>query len=249
MSGGAAGISVIIPTRNEAGRIGALVESLRGVEVIVSDAGSPDGTASAARRAGARVVGGACGRGPQMNAGAAVAAGEILLFLHADTTLPGGWAAEVRRLLDEPGVAGGAFRLTIDGPGIGLRVIERCVGWRSRFLRLPYGDQAIFLRRETFEAMGGYRPIPAMEDYEFARRLGRVARIALSPLAVRTGGRMWAERGVVGTTLLNAACVAGYHLGLPPARIARWREPRPISPTPCPTPTPLPTRSPPRPGA
>lgn len=243
-------ISVVIPTRNEVRRIGTLIESLGDMEIIVSDGGSADGTADAARRAGARVVEGAVGRGAQMNAGAAVASGGILLFLHADTFLPDGWAAEVRRLLKCPGTAAGAFRLGIEGNGFGLRFIEACVKLRSRWLQLPYGDQAIFLRRATFDRLGGYRPMAAMEDYEFARRLGKLGTIGISPLAVRTGGRMWAERGVVGTTLLNAACVAGYHLGVPPATIARWREPKLLrrSSAPCPRTMP-PIPSPPRPSA
>ena len=242
-----AAITVIIPTRNEVRRIGPLIESLYDVEIIVSDGNSADGTTAAARRAGARVVEGSVGRGAQMNAGAAVASGEIFIFLHADTCLPEGWTSEVRRLLKCPGTAAGAFRLGIEGSGFGLRFIERCVDLRSRWLNLPYGDQAIFLRREIFDRLGGYRPMAAMEDYEFARRLAKIGTIRISPLSVRTGGRMWAERGVVGATLLNARCVAGYHLGLPPAMIAGWREsrPRPRISTPCPIKIP----SPPRPSA
>ena len=246
-----ADISIIIPTRNEVARIGALVRTLRGAEVIVADGWSTDATARAAREAGAVVVSSPPGRGGQMNAGAAVASGGVLLFLHADTALPEGWAGEVRRILDGPGMNAGAFRLGIEGKGIGLRLVEKGVDLRSRWLGMPYGDQAIFLRREAFEQLGGYRPIPAMEDFDLVRRLRRLGRIGMSPLAVRTGGRMWARRGVVQTTLLNAACVAGYHVGVPPGAIARWRGvDLPAMPQTEPTPAcPPPTTLPPRPSA
>ena len=165
---------MIIPTLNERANIeNAVARALEaGVEeVIVVDGGSTDGTAEAAEAAGARVLRTAPGRGIQQNAGARAARGNVLLFLHADTSLPGDFPARVAQVLAKPDVSGGAFRFRVDGPGRGLRWIERMVEWRCRLWQTPYGDQALFTAAETFRSVGGFPDAPLLEDYELVRRL------------------------------------------------------------------------------
>ena len=219
-------IAVIIPALNEARHIADAINSARDEadELIVADGGSTDDTVRIAARLGARVIGAPSGRGAQLAAGAAEATAELLLFLHADTRLPAGWSRQVREALVRPDVAGCAFRLSIDVPGRFLRAVERAVAWRSRVLQLPYGDQAIAVRRETYEQIGGIRPLAVMEDFDFVRRLKRRGRIVLLDAAVVTSGRRWRQRGAVRTTLVNQLCIAAFLLGVSPDRIATLRE-------------------------
>lgn len=218
-------ISVIIPTLNEAANLPATLlglDAVDGVEIIVVDGGSSDATGTLAEAAGARLVAALPGRAGQQNAGAAVATGEILLFLHADTILPMGFAGAVRLCLAQPGVAAGAFRLGIDGEGWGLRLIEQLANRRSRWFEMPFGDQGLFLRRESFVAVGGFPEQEIMEDFELVRRLKKLGRVELLALAVRTSARRWQKLGVARTTLLNQLIIAGYFLGVAPARLAGW---------------------------
>lgn len=222
-------VSIIIPALNEAEEIGSTLESAAdsAAELIVVDGGSEDRTAEIARAHGATVVTSARGRASQMNAGAEIARGETLLFLHADTRLPAGFAEEVRRTLDRPGVAAGAFSLRIDGAGWGMQWVERAANWRSRILQLPYGDQGFFLKAEVFRSLGGFPEVPLMEDLEMARRVRRRGRIVISPLAVATSARRWERVGVFRATLLNQVFLLAYLLGMPPRRIAEWYYPNP----------------------
>ena len=219
-------LSVIIPTRNEERWIG---ETLRRVgecdvhEIIVVDAHSEDRTVEVARSLGARVIASARSRGGQLNSGAAIARGEALLFLHADTLLPRGYAQHVRDVLAMPGISGGAFRLRIDAPSASLRLIETVANLRSRLLQRPYGDQAIFVRAETLRRVGGFPDVPIMEDCGLVRRLRRVGRIAIAPASVVTSARRWLDRGIWRATLGNQLCLVGHRLGVRPVRIARWR--------------------------
>ena len=218
-------ISIIIPALNEAEAIGRTLESAAGApetELIVADGGSKDATGEIARSCGAVVVSSPPGRARQMNAGAQVARGEFLLFLHADTRLPPGYEREVRRVLDLPGVVAGAFALQIAGAGWGLRLVERAANLRSRLLQLPYGDQGLFLKAEMLRSLGGFPELPLMEDVELARRLRRKGRIATSPLAAITSARRWESLGVVRATLLNQFFLLAYLLGMPPRRLASW---------------------------
>ncbi|MHC4220651.1 MAG: TIGR04283 family arsenosugar biosynthesis glycosyltransferase, partial [Planctomycetota bacterium] len=141
-----------------------------------------------------------------------------------DTLLPPGYQEHVGRVLEKSGVCAGAFALSIDGPGGSLRIVERAVGWRSRVLGMPYGDQAIFVRAATFRAAGGFPEIAAMEDFELVRRLKRSGRIVIAPASVVTSARRWQRCGVWRTTMLNLACVAAYRLGVSPDRISTWRR-------------------------
>ncbi len=218
-------ISVIVPALNEEPNLAAClgpVLAVPGVETIAVDGGSQDGTYRLARRLGARAVLGFRGRARQMNLGAQLAGGGILVFLHADTILPPGWDREVRRVLARPGVALGCFRFALDNPGAGARLVEKMVRLRTELARLPYGDQALFLTREAFWAADGYADLPIMEDYELVRRLGRRGRVAQADLAALTSGRRWRTLGLTRTTLVNQAVVLGFLAGLSPDRLAGW---------------------------
>lgn len=216
-------LSVIVPTLNEAHQLEATLQPVLGrsdCEILVADGGSSDGTVALAERLGCRVVCANRGRGRQMNAGAALARGETLLFLHADTRLPEHFRAEIDALLSMH-VIGGAFRLQIDAPGRPLRWVEWGANLRSRILQLPYGDQALFLRAEDFYRLGGFQNWPMMEDFEFSRRLKRFGRIKLVRSAVSTSGRRWQRMGVLRTTIINQLCVLLYLCGVSPQRLAQ----------------------------
>ncbi|HSM81129.1 MAG TPA: TIGR04283 family arsenosugar biosynthesis glycosyltransferase, partial [Nodosilinea sp.] len=195
-------VSVVIPTLNEAHNLPRVLEALpaaKGVEVIVVDGGSTDSTLKIAADWGARVVVSAPGRSRQMNQGAAVATGPMLLFLHADTRLPEGFDGAIREALTQPGVVAGAFRLAIDGPGRGLRWVERGVNVRSRLFHMPYGDQGIFLNAEVFHRLGGFPDLPMMEDFELVRRLRKLGKVAIAPQTVITSDRRWRTLGILRT--------------------------------------------------
>jgi len=218
-------ISVIIPTFNEAPTVRSAIASARassGVEVIVVDGGSSDETVELAKSKDVKVIESEKGRACQMNAGAAAATGDFLLFLHADTRLPAGFKDHVIQALAHPGAGAGAFELGIDAQRRGLRTVEHAVNWRSRHLELPYGDQAFFLKAELFHEMGGFPNIPIMEDFEFVRRLRLQGRVAIVPARVATSGRRWLDLGIIRTTLINQTVVVAYYLGISPVRIARW---------------------------
>jgi rSAM/selenodomain-associated transferase 2 len=195
-------------------------------QIIVADGCSSDATATIALSSGATLVRSSPGRGTQLNAGAAAATGEVLLFVHADTRLPDDFVRHVRETLARPGVVAGAFQLRIDAAGGSFRLVEKCVNWRCRYRRMPYGDQAVFTTAAMFNRVGGFPEFPAMEDYELIRRLRRVGRVAIAPAAVVTSARRWRSRGVWRTTILNQWCIAAYRLGIAPARIAHWRSKR-----------------------
>lgn len=224
-------ISIILPVLNEAATIEETLRRLRDIsdiEAIVVDGGSRDETVAIAKRCGKRfglsckVISAAAGRARQMNAGAVVATGDILLFLHADTHLPPKFDTLVRQALQHPDTIAGAFELRIDANLRGLRLIETMVNLRSRVFSMPYGDQAIFLKASTFHALGGFPDLPIMEDFELIIRLKRQGRIAILPAPVFTSGRRWQKLGVVRTTLINQLVIAGYFLGVPPTQLVCW---------------------------
>lgn len=218
-------ISVIIPVLNEAIAIRSVlakVSQAKNVEVIVADGGSQDETVAIAQSLGVKVIITTPGRANQMNAGVAVATGDILLFLHADTCLPADFETLIISALQNPKIIAGAFELRIDAELRGLRLIETMVNWRSHILEMPYGDQAIFLKTTVFQEIGGFPDLPIMEDFELMRRLKRRGRIAILPTAVVTSGRRWQKLGVVKTTLINQMVILGYFLGVSPSRLVRW---------------------------
>jgi hypothetical protein len=216
-------ISVIIPALNEGGLVGAAVRSAlaEDVEVLVVDGGSGDDTIESAQRAGGRVLCTTRGRGAQMNVGAMSATGDVLLFLHADTVLPVGWVEAVRCGLNGKGVLVGAFSLGLSGEDRWKRLVAGVANLRSRLGGLPYGDQALFVRRERFRASGGYALMPIMEDYEWIGRMRRLGRVLMLREAVRTSDRRWQRLGMVRTAYRNALMVGGYHVGVPIEVLAR----------------------------
>lgn len=227
-------ISVVIPTLNEAGRVSRAIASARGAdEIIVADGGSVDSTRDEARAVGARVIKTPRGRARQMNAGAALARGEYLLFLHADTLLPPGWADEVRRILRTPGTAAGAFHFRVDQRLKGMGLIEAMVYGRTRWLGMPYGDQAIFITSRVFGRVGGYPDLPLMEDVALMRALRPMGRIRQSPLPAVSSARRWEKLGVTRATLSNWTLALAYLAGLNLNTIERlyrhppgWLRPR-----------------------
>jgi rSAM/selenodomain-associated transferase 2 len=224
-------ISIIIPALNEAGSIERAIASTTpsvNTEVIVVDGGSVDDTMSLAQNMGAKVISSPAGRADQMNLGAQAATGDILLFLHADTGLPPEFDILVRAALasGQRRSVAGAFPLKIDGDSPQLRWVEWGVNGRSHFFQMPYGDQALFLRADTFHEIGGFPALPIMEDFELVRRLKRLGKIAIVSAPVVTSGRRWLERGVLATTVINQMVILGYFLGVNGERLRQLYRPR-----------------------
>jgi rSAM/selenodomain-associated transferase 2 len=216
-------LAVVIPTLNEEDVLARTLCAARqpGVELVVADGGSRDGTLGVARRLADRVLEAARGRASQMNAGAEAARADALLFLHADTLLPPAYATAVARALADPAIVGGRFDVALDADGLAYRVIGRMISARSRLTRVATGDQAIFVRRAVFARLGGFPPIPLMEDVAFCRALKRAGRIACLRETVRTSARRWQRDGVVRTVVLMWGLRAAYYAGVSPARLAR----------------------------
>lgn len=220
-------LSVVIPALNEAANLTRLLPALArgcpGAEIVVVDGGSRDETAAVvARQPGARLVASERGRARQMNAGARQAAGDVLLFLHADTWLPAEAGAAVDRALAEPGVVAGRFDVRFDNPRPVFRMVAWFMNTRSRASGICTGDQAIFVRRADFEAVGGYPDIPLMEDIELSRRLKRRGRLAALRLRVTTSARKWEREGPLRTMGLMWALRFLHFCGVAPARLHRW---------------------------
>jgi rSAM/selenodomain-associated transferase 2 len=190
------------------------------VEIIVVDGDNDeDLDRYVAACPGARLVRTTAGRGHQMNVGAAAGSGEWLLFLHADSQLPTDWLGAFRALDDR--VVGGWFRFALDDPAWQARILERLVSWRVRLLRLPYGDQGLFLRRRQFQRMGGYRELPLFEDVELVRRLARLDEVVEMPLPLRTSARRWRRDGWVRRSARNVTLMMLYLVGVSPAWLER----------------------------
>jgi rSAM/selenodomain-associated transferase 2 len=216
-------LSVVIPALNEAAQIGAAIASAgtADVEIVVVDGGSDDDTAARAAAAGAAVVHAARGRARQMNAGAARAGGEVLLFLHADTRLPSGFAADVAAALADAGVVGGRFDLRLEPSSPLLGLTAALINRRSRLTGIATGDQALFVRRAVFDAMGGFADLPLMEDVAFTRDLKRRGRVVALRARVVTSSRRWLQYGVLRTILLMWWLRFLYWRGVAPDELKR----------------------------
>jgi rSAM/selenodomain-associated transferase 2/rSAM/selenodomain-associated transferase 1 len=220
-------VSVVMPVLDDAPLVGAAVRSaLDGgaIEVIAVDGGSRDATPEAAAAAGARVVESGPGRARQMNAGAAEAVGEIVLFQHADTLVPAGAAQLAREALSGEGVVAGAFGFAVPTRSRHAGTIDRVGQWRSRLTGHPLGDQCLFLSAGTFHELGGFPELPTMEDWEFVRRLKRLGEVVQLPEPAVTSARVWDEHGLVWPTAVNSAVIIGYRLGIDPEMLADWRQ-------------------------
>ena len=229
-------VSIVIPVLNEAEHIQKTIQAIQkgcvcasaqeskhlAPEIIVVDGGSSDDTMTHAQKTGANVISSSPGRALQMNAGAAIATGEYILFLHADTQLPTNFLAHITQTLNQPHTVAGAFELAIQGTNIGLRLIEWGVKWRSRLGQMPYGDQAIFVKTTLFREIGGFPRLPLMEDFEFIRQIKRKGQVAIANAVVTTSGRRWQRLGLLRTTLINQAIILGYIIGVPVKKLAQW---------------------------
>ena len=217
-------IAVVIPTLDEEARLPARLDELalmpEVAEIVVVDGGSQDQTVTAASaRPGVRVISTRRGRAAQMNCGAATTTSEVLLFLHADVALPAYAPAWIARALEDPSVVAGAFRTwTVDdGPGSRIGPLLHLADLRSRYSRLPYGDQALFVRAEVFRRLGGFADLALMEDLDLARRLSKVGRIRVVPARVRVSGRRFVAHPFTQTVLVNLFPLA-FRMGVP----SRW---------------------------
>jgi rSAM/selenodomain-associated transferase 2 len=225
-------VTVVIPVLRDAAALARLIETMpdrHRARLVVVEAAEVGQEGMAPLRARWPEVSWRVaprGRGVQLNAGAAGADTPALLFLHADSRLPAGWVEEVERALAEPDVAAGCFTFALDSPARGARGVERLVAWRMRWMRLPYGDQGLFLRRETFERLGGFEAWPLMEDVELVQRLKRLGRLWVSPLPLVTSARRWEADGWVARSARNTSLLVLYVFGVSPARLARHYERR-----------------------
>jgi rSAM/selenodomain-associated transferase 2 len=218
-------LTIVIPTLNAAAILPqslARCRDMPGATLLVADGGSTDGTPDIAAACGARVIDAPRGRGPQLAAGAAAALGRWLLFLHADTRLEPGWAAAVAAHVAAPGSAARAayFAFALDSEAPEARRLERQVAWRCRTLALPYGDQGLLIARSLYASVGGYRPLPLMEDVDLVRRLGR-ARLHPLPVRAVTSAVRWEREGWTRRSARNLTCLALWFLGVPPGIIRR----------------------------
>jgi len=222
-----------VPVLNEADQINPLIEHIhsqgfrRLYEVIVVDGDPQGGTVRIIQDKDVTAITTEKGRGRQMNAGAAVARGEILIFLHADTKLPDGALEKISRTLEDQNYVGGAFDFRIDSDRLFLKYIAARASLRSRWNRIPYGDQAIFIRKKYFDQIGGYKEIPLMEDVDLMRRIKKDGKqIVILADKVITSARRWESEGALYTTLRNQILVRLFYLGVSPHRLAKyyWRR-------------------------
>jgi rSAM/selenodomain-associated transferase 2 len=218
-------LSIVMPVLNEAAGLPAVLQALapftaRGAQLIVADGGSDDDTVALAQAAGAHVVAAPRGRALQMNAGAQQARAGVLLFLHADTLLPHDADRLIAQALADGTAVWGRFDVRITGQSPLLRMVAAMMNLRSRWSGIATGDQAIFMTRAAFDAVGGFAAQPLMEDIEMCKRLRRLSRPACLRATVLTSGRRWETRGVWRTVLLMWRLRLAYWCGASPERLA-----------------------------
>ncbi|HEB80075.1 MAG TPA: glycosyltransferase [Rhodospirillales bacterium] len=216
-------LSIVIPTLNSADFLEGTLKAVGdGFEIIIVDGGSGDLTPELAARLGLRVVEAPRGRGVQLAAGAKIAKGDWLLFLHADTVLEPGWDAAAGNFMKNPENARRAavFRLKLDDPAPRARRLERLAAWRGQIRGLPYGDQGLLISRPYYHALGGFTEIPLMEDVDMIRRIGKGRLVTLDAAAV-TSAERYQKDGYILRPLRNLLCLGLYFIGVPPRWIAR----------------------------
>ncbi len=219
-------LSIIIPTWQAEATLRATLDACADLpfdhEIIITDAASTDATCIIATQAGANVVQSARGRGIQLVTGAANASGQWLLFLHADTTLTDAWRDDVANFMAAPGnrFRAAAFQFALNDDSADARRTERWVARRIRLLGLPYGDQGLLIHRAFYDGLGGFRPLPLMEDVDLIRRIGRTRLQVLDAHAV-TSAAKYRRDGYWGRSLRNLGLLCLYYLGIPPTLLAR----------------------------
>jgi rSAM/selenodomain-associated transferase 2 len=214
-------LSVVVPTLDAGATLGACIEALGSVpDLVVVDGGSRDGTREIALAAGARVVEAPRGRGVQLGAGAEAAREDWMLFLHADTRLACRWRGVAKEHMAGPPDIAGCFRFALDDPAWQARVIEKGVAARVKLFALPYGDQGLLIHRSLYDEVGGYRPVPLMEDVDLVRRIGRRRLVSL-PAAALTSAERWRRDGWVRRSGRNLLCLALHRLGMREDKVKR----------------------------
>jgi rSAM/selenodomain-associated transferase 2 len=223
-------IGIVVPLLNESRALPSLLAELAGVgadKVLFVDGGSDDGTRELLQRSGVNWMASEPGRAVQMNAGADHVHCDVLLFLHADTLMTAAHVDDVRRCMADPACVGGRFDVRLTGRHPLLPLVARMMNLRSRLTRISTGDQAMFVRRKQFDALGGFPPQPLMEDIELSRRLKRRGRICCLGRIVTTSGRRWQQHGLWSTIALMWMLRLRYWLGADVARLAaRYRQVR-----------------------
>ncbi len=220
-------ISVVIPVLNEQAIIADSIDRAwksGAFEVIIADGGSEDDTVATARSGNCQLIISETGRASQMNAGANVASGDVLLFVHADNWLVAGGCDQVRDALKQASCGWGGFRQRIEGRSVLFRWIELGNSLRCQWQSLVYGDQGFFVRRSLFESLGGFPDLPLMEDFELSRRLASQSRPVLLPGPIHVSARRWQATGVIRQTLRNWRISAAYRLGVSADRLAKWYD-------------------------
>ena len=219
-------LSVIVPMLNEERAIGATLDAIRvsapGAEIIVVDGGSTDRSIEIASTRGAQILTARRGRARQMNAGAAAAHGDALLFVHADTIVPATFASDISSALADPNVVGGRFDIVLDESSWTSRLLGKLISLRSRMMCSATGDQGIFVRRNIFVAMGGFMEIDLCEDVDFARRLKRQGRIGCLRSRVITSARRWRQNGLLRTVFKMWLIKSLFLAGVSPTRLRRF---------------------------
>jgi len=217
-------VSAIIPTLNAAANLPTTLAALRGqvAEIIIADGGSSDSTVELAQGAGASVISAPRGRGPQLRTAAEAATQPWLLALHADTRPGQGWQNAVAGFISQPEnmTKAAHFRFALDDPAPEARRLEAMVAWRCHWLGLPYGDQGLLIARDFYQALGGYEPVPLMEDVALIRRIGRKRLVAL-PVDFITSAEKWQRDGWYARSARNLFCLSLWFAGVSPERIAR----------------------------
>jgi rSAM/selenodomain-associated transferase 2 len=218
-------LSVVVPMLNEAGDIAGTLNTLRrgarNAEIIVVDGGSSDASVAIARPLCDMLIAAPRGRARQMNAGARRSHGDAIVFVHGDTLVPRTFAANIAAALSDPAVVGGRFDVRLDATALPYRIIGAMISLRSRLTRTGTGDQAIFVRRDVFDRLGGFPDLDLCEDLEFTRRLKREGRVACLRTRVITSARRWARDGVLRTIVRMWMIRTMYLVGVSPARLKR----------------------------
>ena len=219
-------LSIVVPTLNEEQFILECLNPLQALrrdhhELILADGGSQDRTVEFARPLCDHIVTCPAGRATQMNLGAAQASGDVLMFLHADTEILENADVHIRNHLKDPAAVWGRFDVRLSGTKIIFRLMESLINIRSRITGIATGDQAIFVRREVFQSIGGYKEIPLMEDIELCRLLNTIAKPECIHTPVRTSSRRWEKQGILRTILLMWCLRIRYFLGESPHSLAR----------------------------